>query len=84
LVVVVVVAADDLLVVVVVVVPEAAVVVVVGATVVVVTGADVPSMAWRRATSVVAGTLGRALVAGPNPTVTSWELRSFRLAGSVV
>jgi hypothetical protein len=77
--VVVVVVADDLAVVVVV--PDAAVVVgvpdaavvgvVVGGAVVVVTGAEVPLMACRRATSVADGTLGSALVAGPNPTVIS-------------
>jgi hypothetical protein len=60
------------------------VVVAVGAVVVVVTGADVPSMAWRRATSVAEGTLGRLLADGPNPTVINWVLRSLRSAAFVV
>jgi hypothetical protein len=57
------------------------VVVAVGAVVVVVTGAVVPLIAWRRATSVAEDTLGRVLPDGPNPTVTSCALRSLRDAG---
>jgi hypothetical protein len=58
-------------------------VVVAGVVVVVATGV-VPSTAWRSATSVAEGTLGRLLADGPNPTVINCVLRSLRSAAFVV